>query len=92
MEKRTQCDECGSMFIEPIHRDCFDICDTCYNKMQERLTWLSDRDNRMYLAKAASFWANNEGTKAAQLAGFFACVMPEYPALKVRAFIKAATS
>lgn len=88
-----QCEECGSMFEEPIKRDCYDICDDCYDKLTKLTKHLSDRDNRMQMAEMASFWANNlyhNDPKEALLKGFFACVMPEYPALKVKKFIREA--
>lgn len=86
MQKYNQCEECAKMFKEPIKRDCFDICNECYDKMQDRIKWANE--NRMELARMSLCYAQSIGTKEAKMRGFFACVMPEYPQLKVNKFIR----
>lgn len=89
MKKFNQCEECGSGFLEPIKRDCFDICDECYTKMQERIKWANE--NRMELSRMALCYANSVGDKEAKLRGFFACVMPELPQVRVNKLIRSMT-
>ena len=86
------CEECGNTLkVSRKREECLDICDKCYEALTERVKFLSDRDNRMDLVRAATFFASNSNNEATRLRCFFASVMPELPQNKVEKFIQLQT-
>lgn len=82
------CAECGNKLkVSRKREECEDMCDNCYKELTDRVKFLSDRDNRMDLVRAATFFASNSNNEETRLRCFFASVMPEYPKHKVDKFI-----
>lgn len=92
MKKQENCAECGNrLIVSKARTECEDMCNECYKKLQDRVEYMSDRNNRMEVAEAAVFWANrihHTNQKEADLRAFMACVMPEYPKHKLEKTIR----
>lgn len=87
--KLDYCEDChrANRPISSSREECLDMCDECYNALQERVKFMSDRDNRMAVTRAATFLASNSNSKQLRMRAFFASVMPEYPQHKVDDFV-----
>ena len=89
MEKCAECKK--NLQVNPEREECMDMCDDCYNALQERVERMSDRNYRMEVARAARTWLNDcyhRNHKEAQYRVFFATVMPEKPQHEVEKFIR----
>lgn len=90
MEK---CEECNTGFTT-IRDECCDICDNCFQALQDHISKMNDREYRMLYTRAtvayidAASGYNNEKRKELNLRGFFACVMPEMPVSKADKLVK----
>jgi hypothetical protein len=88
--KKEYCAECSkTLKVSGGREECEDMCDSCYEQLTERVKFLSDRDNRMELVRAATMFASISHSKETRLRCFFASVMPEHPQHKVEKFLSA---
>jgi len=86
------CAECRNKLKVSKNRDeCLDMCNNCWNALNERVKRMSDPDYRMAVTRSAVAWVNelyHSNHKEAQLRAFFGSVMPEVPQYKVEKLIR----
>lgn len=89
MEKIEKCAEChNTLLIRDDREECMEMCDDCYEALWERVRLMSDRDYRMRVTRAATFFASNSNSEEVRMRAFFGAVMPEVPQHKVEEFLR----